>query len=104
MEMMDCESTSSWSSLSGRKRRNWFRRVSRKDVKTVMEWLKGVEKEVEVFKVKVQESDDQEIGQKESDSNLVDIKNTPEYQKDIIEHLKEHSLFIENLPPRITYS
>ena len=52
MEMMDCESVSSWSSNGGRKRRNWFRRVSRKDVRTVLEYLKEIEKEVDVVRLK----------------------------------------------------
>jgi hypothetical protein len=52
MEMMDCDSVSSWSSNGGRKRRNWFRRVSRKDVRTVLEYLKEIEKEVDVVRVK----------------------------------------------------
>ena len=61
MEMMDCESVSSWSSNGGRKRRNWFRRVSRKDVRTVVEWLKDVEREVDLGRVEEFEEDLEEV-------------------------------------------
>ena len=45
MEMMDCDSMSSWSSNTNQKRKNWFRRVSRRDVKTVIDFLTELDKD-----------------------------------------------------------
>lgn len=47
MEMMDCDSMSSWSSNTHQKRKNWFRRVSRRDVRTVIDFLLKLDKDTD---------------------------------------------------------